>query len=344
VFKYVKDALGEISGQARKKYFVALFLQVSLPFLDLIGISLVGVLTLTLQKHSVPAFIMKRHFIPEVSVENLTIALLLGILLFFTLKGILAPYLLKKVTGFLALEAARISVEKSKLFFMKSLDFSRKQSLSEDFFRLGLGIFISIYDTLSYTLIIFSEVTMIIVLIIALFYVDSILSLFLIFYFSSTFYLIHRGIGSRLKRAWQNQIEANLESEKIFFDISALIREIRVYSLFERFMSNYSQHRYEQAKSRTEIIYYSMLPKYLYDIVFFLGLALLALLQGILSQNGNRVTSLVLFIAVGSRILPSLVRIQTSLGTISSSAAANRSWKLSLGISSEESEKFESNK
>jgi hypothetical protein len=331
---YINGALKELSAAARKKYVLALIVQALLPLLDLIGIGLVGILSYLLQGKELPKGLHFLSVFPSANSDTALIQMLFLIITFFSLKGILAPLLLKRATRFLANEAALISVAKTRQYFEGSRNNSEMKSLSEDFYRLGLGVFISIYDTLTYALIIFSEMVMIIVLIMALIYVQVSLSVFLILYFGAAFMGIHRWVSVKLEGAWKNQIYSNLESEKRFLDIQGLAREIRIYNLLDRFLEDYSVFRRNQASSRTEIIYFGMLPKYLYDIVFFFGIALVVTLQKIFIQDSS-ITTLVLFVAVGSRILPSLVRVQTSFGTIKSAASANRNWKINSVVSEE---------
>jgi ATP-binding cassette, subfamily B, bacterial PglK len=87
------------------------------------------------------------------------------------------------------------------------------------------------------------------------------------------------------------------------------VKEIKLRNVGDDFSDRFLEARRRSAHAGADGTVYSELPKYAFDVIFVVGVALLAGGLFATDQGGEPLVTLGLFVAAGSRLLPSVVRL-----------------------------------
>ena len=135
-------------------------------------------------------------------------------------------------------------------------------------------------------------------------------------YFGMAGLVLQRMIRPRVLEASRRSQEASLITSTTSLQALGAFKEIKLRGADEQFVMRFRRARHVGAHARASAIFLNELPKYLLEIVFVLGIALLAFSVTSTSNAEQGLVTLGLFVAAGSRILPSTVRLIGALGAV----------------------------
>ncbi|MFQ6173034.1 ABC transporter ATP-binding protein [Oryzobacter sp. R7] len=139
-------------------------------------------------------------------------------------------------------------------------------------------------------------------------------ALFTLVYFGTAGYLLQRLTRRRLRAAGARVIEAATDAYRLALQSLNAVKEIRLRDAAGTFSDRYLDARRRSAHAGAAGAVWSEFPKYFFDVIFVTGVGLLA--AGLFATGGeDALVTLGLFVAAGSRLLPSLVRLLGSVGT-----------------------------
>lgn len=139
-------------------------------------------------------------------------------------------------------------------------------------------------------------------------------ALFTLVYFATAGYVLQRLTRQRLKVAGARVIDAATDAYRLALQSLNAVKEIKLRDAGSTFADRYLEARRRAAHAGASGAVWSELPKYFFDVIFVTGVGLLA--AGLFATGGeDALVTLGLFVAAGSRLLPSLVRLLGSVGT-----------------------------
>ena len=304
----------------RSKLSLIILAQIILALLDLIGVALVGVIgslsitgiqsnkpgdrvTKFLEMFSLDGFILREQIV----IISISAAV------FFIGKTLLSILFLKRSLIFLGIRSAQFSGELISKIIKKDFTFLTGKSKQEIIFNLTGGTNSIFLGILGSCITILSDLSLIIVMVIGLFYID-----FGIAFGSITFFTI---IGFSLhikssKKAKFYGIEGTKLTVKVNNLISNLIdtfRELYIQGNIQKFSNEIKKTRLRLAKINSEISYIPYVNKYILEISVIIGVVLLSFTQIISQAPSRAIGNLTLFLAAATRIVPSILRLQQSV-------------------------------
>jgi len=300
----------------KKKTFLLFILQASLALLDLVGVVFVGLVTYILTENKVPNILIS--LLPWTQNDlNFTIgATTIVATIFFVSRGVLAPMIFR----YMGLKIAEISTKKSiKLteeFFQQDLRIVESEKTQERVYTLGPAVLATINEGVASASILFSEMFLILILIGTLCFINVFLSLVCIFYFFVILFYMQKKISSKQSISRKLQIENGVNASDTFMEIYSNFREIKASKKLDFFLSEYSISRKKESIYSWNLQYLNLLPKYIFEMAFFIGATVIFIGTGVLTDSKSAVIQMTMFIASGSRIMPSLLRIQGALSTL----------------------------
>lgn len=143
-------------------------------------------------------------------------------------------------------------------------------------------------------------------------------------YFGLAAGLLTRRLRQPTIEAGQQALQAGMA---VFTAASAAIggvKEIQVSHTGEEFARRFDVAKQTMAGTHRRQVFFGELPKYLLETVFVLGLAAMAVTVFATAQGDAAIAGLVVFLAAGTRMLPSLVRLLASLSAVRSGMPAVR--------------------
>ncbi len=307
----------------KRRLLLAITSQSFLNFLDLIGVLALSFTTYLLTNNKFPNLEIFRIFDPR-DLNGIAFSCVAITIILFTLKGIIAPILYSKIMRFLTGISVRVSMSISKEFFTRPLTFLQKRNSQDSAYSLSQGVTSAINEILGSIIILVSEMLLLTSLFAVMFYSNWILCLLNILVFGFSLTLLHRIVGERQFKNANKRINSILLGNSHIMNMISAYRELIVLGKIDYFLDEFKETRISESDSASKGQVLNVVPKYVFEVSFYLGAGGILFFLYNFTEPKYAFTLFVLFIASGSRILPSILRIQASLSNIRSNEALSR--------------------
>lgn len=318
-FAAVRAALDLLDGRDRRLYVVAVIAQMFLALLDLGGVLLLGAVgavgVTAIQSQPPPQQIEALAAavgLDGLSDQALTAVLAVGAAIFLLGKSIASAILVRRTFRFLANRQALLAGRLSRAYLSRPLAVIQQRTPEESAFALFQGTQAGTLVILGSAMVALAEVALLAVLGFALLFVDPLVTIGAILYFALIAWGLQMVMGRWASRLGQGQAEADVASLATLQEALGSYREIVVTDRRGEFVSRIQAWRWKSAQVNADRAFTAQFPKYAFEAALVVGALLLA---GYLLGTQSAVAAvgtMVLFLAAGSRIMPSLLRLQTS--------------------------------
>jgi ABC-type multidrug transport system fused ATPase/permease subunit len=294
--------------------------QVLVGFLDLAGIVILGLLgTMSFSSKTEvsivgsklgPILSIIEETTPNKSSQMLILALLGSSLLL--IRTVVSIFLTKRTLKFYGLKSAELTTGiVLKLLNSPYLYLVQKNS-QENLYSATRGIEILMMQVLANLTVLISDISLILVLGIGLFYID--------FYSAVTTSLLFLAVGVVLTRLMnqkaldlgRSNADINVESNKRITEALNSYREIYVVNRQSYVAKSISELRYELANVISKLNFMPYLSKYVVESSVVLAALLLGGVQARISGSESGIAILTVFMASATRIVPAALRAQQS--------------------------------
>jgi ABC-type bacteriocin/lantibiotic exporter with double-glycine peptidase domain len=126
-------------------------------------------------------------------------------------------------------------------------------------------------------------------------------------------FVVYKKISSRQSRLSNAKNVSQIASNRLVFENLDLFRQISLSPLKNFFLQKYQKTKEFHSNSHSEMMLAGLLPKNDFELVTILGLLFVAAVSKLTSSNDNFLIDMTIFLGVFGRILPSLLRIQSSI-------------------------------
>jgi ABC-type multidrug transport system fused ATPase/permease subunit len=324
-----------------KKIFLVVILQISLGFLDLVGVALLGVLgSMTISGISSDApgnrvAAVLRFF----HVENLVLqkqVLVLGLCACFVLvlRTILSIWVTKKTLFFLSNRAAFLSETLIAKLLTRPLLSIRERTIQETLFSLTVGVQLLMLGVLGITISLIADLSLLIILSVALFIVDPVMMMNTFIVFSTIGVGLYFSLHKKARKLGVESSRLNIASNEKIVEVMNSYRELVVRNRRAYYTRRIGELRYSLAKTQAEIAFLPNISKYAIEIAVVFGVLVISGIQFLLLDASRAVGTLSIFLAATSRIAPAVLRAQQGLVTIKGNeGSANESLSLINSLS-----------
>lgn len=316
-------ALGLLNRRDRRLLGLSVVIQMSTSLLDLVGVLLVGMVgalaVTTVQSQPPPAPISAlAHFLGlgDLSEQSLVIVLAAAAALVFLTKSILSSYLTRRVFIFLANRQAMVSARLTRELLARPLTFVLKRSSQETAYALISGVSYATSQVLGQFVVACTEIALLMVLGVALLVVSPWTAIGAIIFFALIALSLQAIVGGRAARLGEVAVGADIASLNAIQEALSSYREITVSHRRELYVDRIQDLRWRAAKVSAELQFIGIFPKYIFESALVVGGFALA---GVLFATQNSVAAvgtLALFLAAGSRVMPSILRLQGATLTL----------------------------
>ena len=323
LYQQIKRTFGLLDPQNQKKLIALGVIQMILGFLDLFAILVVGLFSYVGSSYfgvsQIPEslkLILEKFGFP---IDNLGRTLIYLISIAVTLmvtKSVLALLILKKTFHFLANRSAEISEKFGSKFMASSYKTITNQSSQEATYSIARGLHIG--EILGGATVIISEITMLTLLSGFIIFADPILAATLLAYFVILFLLSQKKLGSWMRSNSTKFTNSTVSGDQAFQDGIALFKELYVANKLNVVIKQFATHRWEVANSTANMQLIGYIPKLTFESALIVGACLVGVQQVLMGSTQSAIATLVIFMAAGSRILPSLLRLQSATSSLQS--------------------------
>lgn len=343
LWRSVQRSLTLLRKRDRRAFIVMVLAQMLAALLDLAGVLLLGLVavlaTATAQGSTPPSSVTS--LLGKLGLESLAGTTLVAIVggiaaLLFVTKSVTSLIVVRRVFRFLADRAAMVSANLSARFFSSSLLVVQSRPSQEAAYALGQGTNAAVLGVLGAGTIIATEVSLLLVLGIALLFVDPLVTIGAVAYFALLAGLMQRPLGRWAKRIGRTFAETDISSTTIVQEGIDCYREVSVLDRRSFYRDRYREQRFLSTSAAANSQFLNLIPKSAMEIALVVGAVLLVVSQALTQDAVTAIGTLVIFLAAGTRVMPSILRLQAALATgHNSTAMAESTYELVATLDSD---------
>ena len=317
----IRSCLHLLDRRDRVLLIASGILQMSLVFLDLLGVlllgSIVAIATSAVQGRPLPGII--NQSIEFLNLQNMTpqaLATVFGVVATISLlaKSLLNYYLNLRNSRFLASREAKISARMAQLILTQPITTLQKFGTPEYQHSLTIGVNSATVGILAGTIAIVSEIFLQVVMATTLLVFSPTLLLIFVFYFGAMFLLLNWMLGEKANK-WSARVTSlSIAGTRAIADSLGSYREIVVSGKRDHFISIFRKSREEALEFSVKSSMLGQFSKYVFENSVILGGVVFAGYAFFTKTALEAASLLAIFIAAASRIAPSILKIQ--LGTL----------------------------
>ena len=315
----ISRSVALVGFKEKKLIVLAMIFQASLAILDLVGIAALGLTTSIVINDKYPKLLLTLW--PALQKDPFPndgqISILLALTVFlFLLRSFLSSILLNRTSKFLGSISVKLSIKYSQLYFKQSLIEIAKDKPEQTAFSLGTAFTIAILEVLGSLISLVAEFALLTSIVVLLLFINLGAAVLTITYFLLIFLLTNLVLRVRQQSLSLKRNQANIQATTDVILIQSNLREITLYNLLDKFLQRFGNTRRIESASSQGIFILNQIPKYIYESSFYIGLAITFIYLVITGSGESATTQFAIFLAAGSRLMPSLVRIQNCIATI----------------------------
>lgn len=310
----IRKTLRFMSVRQKYAFFALVFAKAVSSLLDILGIALIALITGLAANNLDPEkpLVIFGYQLPQVTQETLVL-LVLGVLVVFALKAVVAISLGKAIAIFLARVESQKASEIARYLLSGNLSTLHRFSKGEIVWA-SMGSASVAYSGLLTNLSIFiSEGTLLLLIAIAFFLVDPMASLFVIVYFAGIVAAIQFLLGRATKRAGIDLAEGSAQSLVVLDDTINAYREITISNKQEFYVNKFRNARHRMASSLGASSFLSGMPRYIVETALMLGVVTFVGFQFLTGQLATGLITVGVFLTGGVRIMASLLPLQNAM-------------------------------
>jgi ABC-type multidrug transport system fused ATPase/permease subunit len=315
----------------RPRILVVVIVQFLLGILDLVGVALIGIvgaLSISGIKSNLPGN-RTQNVLNFLRLDNFSFqsqVAILGLLAAFFLLGrtVVSVILSRKILHFLSRRGAMISASLVSKLMTQPLMGIRQTSSQETLFALTSGVQSITLGVLATAITLVSDFSLLILLGIGLFIVNSWTAIAAILFFGIVSLIVYKTSSGRAQKLGFENTTMGIETSETILEVLGVYREVFVRDRREYYVRRISAIRYRLASVLAEIQFLPNISKYVMESSMVVGALLLAAIQFMLTDANRAFATLTIFLAAGTRIAPAVMRIQQGLIQLRSSIGTSR--------------------
>jgi ABC-type multidrug transport system fused ATPase/permease subunit len=319
----IQASLALLLPRDRRKLVIAACLQAATGVLDVIGVLLLGLVatlgTTTISGTATPASVQR--VIDVLGLSHLSTHAVLAVVglaagAFLLAKSFLALYISRRVLWFLANRQTDVSVRLARTVLSRPLLELQEQSSQQTTYALTDGVNVAMISLLGSTVIGLTEIATLLVLGIALFIFNPVVTLGAVVFFGLIVLLMQGVLGRRMSLLGKIQSQSSIASRSLIQETLGTYREIWVLDRREHYADRMAVVRKVNSEANASMTFIALVPKYLLDAALVVGAFALVGSQFYTSSLTTAIGTVTLFLAAATRVLPSILRLQQAVLTL----------------------------
>ena len=331
MFAAVRLTLGRMSRSERRHFYALLIGRSATAILDIAGVLLIGLIGASaagaLGSSSGKLVVLGRDLSAVREPRNLFL-LAMVTLAFFVLKALLAIWLTRLTTSFVAGVEGRTATELTERILYSSLSRLENWTRSELTYSITYSMNAAFTRLLTHFATLVTEGFLLFCIAIVLLAVSPVTMAIVVVYFAIVGFAIQALVGKRQQAAGLKLADSTVKSTDAMTEAIGAFREIFTLGRQDHFVRHFGEARRDMADSAGTVQFVMALPRYIVETSLLLGTVALIGSQLALNDPTRAAATLGIFLTAGVRIMASLLPLQTAAGSIrqvsSESAIAHR--------------------
>ena len=312
-----------LSRTDQHKIVAVIVLQICLGIMDLLGVAVIGLLgSLSISnlqsqfpEGAINSLLQALH-ISKMPFQNQVMILSLIAVLLLVGRTLLSVFFTRRVLFFFTRRGALISSNLISRLLSQQLIKIQSRTHQEILFAVTTGVSIITVSVLATSVILVSDISLLILMTVALLLVDPATAFGTIIFFSLIAFSMYRLMHVKAGKLGIENSQLNIHSNEKIIEVLASYRELVVRNRRDFYAREIGKSRFALADNSAKISFMPYISKYVIETSVVLGALLIACVQFYLYDVTHAVTTLAIFLAAGTRITPSILRIQQGALTI----------------------------
>lgn len=313
----LRRSLKLLSKNEQKRIFLVILLQIAFSILDLIAVAIVGILgslAITGVGSRKPGNRVET-VLNFLGLQNQTLqtqAAILGIAAatLMVLKTVFTVIFARKTVFFLSRRSAIISSRLVARVLSQSLVQMQQKSMQQSLFSVTNGVDIITMGILNTSIIMISDIALLIILSAGLFFVDPIIAFSTFFVFGAVGLILYKLMEVRAREIGQEQTRLAIKSNERILEVLNSFREILVRGRRGYYVEEIERIRLSLANLTAERAFMPNISKYAIEITLVIGSLCIGAIQFATNDAARAVAVLSVFLAASTRISPAVLRLQ----------------------------------
>lgn len=327
LYSRAQTFLTVLRPQDKKRLKLAVMIQSTLGFLDLIGVAVIGILgALAVSGISTGhtgsrvntaleiIHLQKLDFQSQIAILGIVAAA------FLILRTILSVIATKRVLSFLGNQTARISSDLISKLFAQSISQINSRTISTTIFSVTDGVNAIVLGIIAAGVNLLADTALLVILGIGLFVVNPSVAVGTLLFFITIGFVLYKIMQLRARNLGIEITKTVIKSNSLLIEGLTTYRESIVKNRRNFYVANLKEFRENLGRMTSEMAFMPNISKYVIESAMVLGTLLISASQFILTDASHAVATLSIFLAAGSRIAPAILRIQQSATSIKSNA------------------------
>jgi ABC-type multidrug transport system fused ATPase/permease subunit len=309
----------------RPKILAAITMQVSLGFLDLIGVAafgILGALAVTGVQSQQPgnrvSTVLSALGLSNVGFQQQVAFLGLGAATILVIRTFISIIAIRKIFFFLSRRGALISSTLVSRLLSQSLLKVQSRSTQETVYSVTAGVSAITLGVLGTTMTLIADGSLLLILLVGLFVVDAVIAISTLLFFGLLGFILYRVMNVKAHRLGYLVSELNVASNEKIIEVLESYRESVVRNRRDYYSKQIGALRLKLADVLAELQFMPNVSKYVIESGMVIGALVIAGIQFGLQDARHAVATLSVFLAAGTRIAPATLRFQQSLVAIKS--------------------------
>ncbi len=231
---------------------------------------------------------------------------------FFLFKTLMQLIVSNRVYSFLSQAQSRVSKMLTEQIISAPYNWTRKQSLNNLSYSIIEGVNSLVTGVIGNYFVIISELVLLVLILSLLILVNPVTAIL-----TSIFLILSSVLFLRLLKKYSQNLgkdfsETTIASRNYLDVMFKAYREVYVLEKQAHYVDLFNVARVKNSKASTRIIWLQQLPKAWADILLIFGGLLIAFYQVSTNDAMKSVSYLLLFLTASSRLLPSLIKLQSA--------------------------------
>jgi ABC-type multidrug transport system fused ATPase/permease subunit len=309
----------------KPKIIAVIAMQISLGFLDLIGVAafgILGALAVTGVQSQQPgnriSAVLSALGLSNIEFQQQVAFLGLGAATILIVRTLLSVIAMRKIYFFLSRRGALISSTLVSRLLSQSLIKVQSRSTQETVYSVTAGVSAITLGVLGTTVTLIADGSLLLIMLVGLFVVDAVIALTTLIFFGLLGYVLYRVMNVKAHKLGYLVSELNVASDEKVIEVLESYRESVVRNRRDYYSKEIGALRLKLADVLAELQFMPNVSKYVIESGMVIGALVIAGIQFGLQDARHAVATLSVFMAAGTRIAPATLRFQQSLVSIKS--------------------------
>lgn len=316
--KYLyKSTFSLLNSKSRKKILFSTLIQIAGGALDLIGVALFGLLGALAVSGveskrptgKVAQFLDIFH-LDTFTIQNQAAVIALIATLILIIRSIFSILFTRKVMRFLNNQTAILSVLLTSKSLNRDITNLHQKSFQEMNFATSHGVRVLLVGILGNTIVLISDMSLVIVMLLGLFYVDPLIALSTSLCFGFIGLFMYKILHLRSKSLGELESNLDIQASSIYQQAFLEFREASVLERKNYYVESIKELRFKLAGVLAEISFIPQISKYVIESTVLLMLLIIGAIQFAIEDAPHAVATLSVMLAASTRIAPAVLRAQ----------------------------------